>query len=352
MTLSDIEIGRIQGMKTGRRTTVEAISRTTKHSWETVSNALLAAGGERGVRKPRKLPSVEARRKKVAKMAEATKTKGGRTIPVYTSAPQMAKALSAAGTPVSASQVRRDLKAMDFVCRVRRAVPTRDPAVEAQRLKHAEYWCAPAQKKKIPLRVSSDEHTLSINDHTRRTMYVRRKRGVVLPRERRRMQNIPRIMVWAAWGVGFKSGLVVFPQKKHADERRDAMTYRLNAASYVRKCLSPIVPALVAGGRIFQHDGASAHGRGSPNSVAEKYLARMGVTVAPHPPYSPDLAFVEKGWPILNRLVAEQMPQTLQELTAAAHKAWAAIPQATLDKIAMGFKGAVEAVRRNNGACL
>ena len=31
---------------------------------------------------------------------------------------------------------------------------------------------------------------------------------------------------------------------------------------------------------------------------------------------------------------------------------WAAIPQATLDKIAMGFKGAVEAVRRNNGACL
>ena len=50
----------------------------------------------------------------------------------------------------------------------------------------------------------------------------------------RRMQNIPRIMVWAAWGVGFKSGLVVFPQKKHADERRDAMTYRLNAASYQR----------------------------------------------------------------------------------------------------------------------
>ena len=68
MTLSDIEIGRIQGMKTGRRTTVEAIARTTKHSWETVSNALLAPGGSRGVRKPRQLPSVEARRKKVAKL--------------------------------------------------------------------------------------------------------------------------------------------------------------------------------------------------------------------------------------------------------------------------------------------
>ena len=183
-------------------------------------------------------------------------------------------------------------------------------------------------------------------------MYVHRTRGVVLPRERRRMQNIPRIMVWAAFGVGFKSRLVVFPQKKHADERRDKMTYRLNAASYVRKCLAPIVPALVAGGRIFQHDGASAHGRGSPNSVAEKYLAGKGVKVAPHPAYSPDIAMVEKGWSILNRLVADQMPQTLKELTAAAHVAWAAIPQATLDKISMHFKSAVDAVRKNHGACL
>ena len=214
MTLSDIEIGRIQGMKLGRRTTVEAIARSTNHSWETINNALLATGGPRGVRKTRKFPVVEARRKLVLKMAQATKTKGGRTIPVYTSAPQIAKALSAAGTPASASMVRRDLAALDFVCRVRRAVPTRDPVVEAARLKHARYWCRPENRRKIPLRVSSDEHTLSINDHTRRTMYVHRTRGVVLPRERRRMQNIPRIMVWAAFGVGFKSRLVVFPQKK------------------------------------------------------------------------------------------------------------------------------------------
>ena len=34
---------------------------------------------------------------------------------------------------------------------------------------------------------------------------------------------------------------------------------------------------------------------------------------------------VEKVWPLLNRLVAEQMPQTLAELTAAAQKAWADI---------------------------
>ena len=352
MALSDLEIGRIQGLKMGRpRTTIDSIATATGHSWHTVNDALIAAGGPRGVRKPRKLPAVEARRKKVAKLAEATRSKGGRDVPVFTSAPQIAKHLSTAATPVSASQVRRDLAALDFVCRVRRAVPTRDPAIEALRLKHAKFWCSKAQKKKIPLRVSSDEHTLSINDHTRRTMYVRRG-GRVIPRERRRLTNIPRIMVWAAVGHGFKSPLVIFPQRKNKDERKNAMTYRLDANSYVRKCLARIVPALVAGGRIFQHDGASPHGKGSANSVAGRYLAKKGVTVAWHPPYSPDLAVVEKVWPLLNRLVAEQMPQTLSELTAAAQKAWADIPQSALDAICSHFGPAVDAVRRNNGACL
>ena len=300
MVLSDIEIGRIQGRKLGSpRTTVDSIATATGHSWETVRNALLpAAGGPRGVRKPRKLPCVEERRKKVGKLVELTTTKGGRTVPVFTSAPQIAKHLTTAATPVSAAQVRRDLAALDFVCRVRHAVPTRDPAIEALRLKHARFWCSKRQLPNIALRVSSDEHTLSINDHTRRTMYVRRG-GRVLPRERRRLTNIPRIMVWAAVGIGFKSPLVIFPQRKHGDERKNAMTYRLDAKAYVRKCLARIVPDLVAGGRIFQHDGASPHGKGSPNSVAGRYLAKKGVVVAWHPPYSPDLATIEKVWPHL-----------------------------------------------------
>lgn len=351
MALSDLEIGRIQGLKMGRpRTTVDAIATATGHSWETVSNALVAAGGPRGVRKPRKLPAVEARRKAVLKLATATKSKGGRDVPVFTSAPQMAKHLSSAGTPVSASMVRRDLAALDFVCRVRRAVPTRDPAVEAVRLKHATFWCTKAQQKNIKKRVSSDEHTLSINDHTSRKMYVRRG-GRVIPRERRRLTNIPRIMVWAAIGFNFKSQLVIFPQQKNKDERKNKMTYRLDARSYVRKCLAPIVPALVGGKRIFQHDGASAHGRGSANSVAGRYLAKKGVKVTFHPPYSPDLSEVEKVWPILNRKVAELMPQTLDELIAAAKQAWAAIPQSALNAVCKVFGSACKKVKKNGGAC-
>jgi transposase len=354
--LTDLQVGRIQGEFAARKHgCVDALARARRVSWATIHKALIRKDDLRGIRKtPATSPAIRARRKAVVALAEQTVVVDGRDVPLHCTALSILNALPL-GLRTSKSTVLRDLSADGMVCRVRRRVPTRDPAVCATRLLFARGWTKPQCKKKIKLCVWSDEHTVSINDHTCRTMFVHAG-GRVIPRERRRHQNIPRVMIWAAVGEDFKSEIVLFPQQGKPNEdgraRKDKMTFRLNAQSYVRKCLSPVVAALKAKNRIFQHDGASPHGRGASESVAEKFLRNKGVTVMrPWPPYSPDLNMIEFLWPILNARVAALHPRNLAELKVAVKQAWASITQAEINAICRGFKGRCEAVRRAGGAC-
>jgi hypothetical protein len=62
-------------------------------------------------------------------------------------------------------------------------------------------------------------------------------------------------MVWAAIGIGWRSRIVIFPQKSAKENKG----FRLTAKSYVKRCLSPNIRALLARKAIFQQDGAKAH---------------------------------------------------------------------------------------------
>jgi len=349
MTLSDLEIGRIQGeaaarTRNGGTVNVTALARKFEKSPATINMALNYKEGDRKGYKKRKVCSVIARRRRqVAVLATATTTKDGRKYPVNCSASQIAAALGG----IHVKRVDRDLKALGFKARVRKKVPSRDPNVIANRAQFTSFWNRRSQLRNHVRIVFSDEHTCSLNDHGSRMMYVRLHKDPLLPRERRKFKCIARVMIWAACGVGFKSDIVLFPQHNvQEDGRRNAkMSYRLNADSYVRKCLSKVSPALASNARIFQHDNASPHGRGSANSRAHVYLRGKGVEVMMNwPPHSPDMNMIEYVWPILNKRVSAQKPSNLVELTAAIKRGWASITQAEIDAQCAYFSKRVKAV--------
>jgi len=335
MTLSLLEIGRIQGAAMARKTkgppNVLALSRKFRRAQDTIVMALHFNGGPRGVYKKRKVAAAIAKRRRtVTKLATQTELHDGRVYPVHCTAPEIAAALRVR----SISAVRRDLKACEFECRVRRKVPSRDPKVIDSRFEYTTFWNRHAQLQNHVRVVFSDEHTCSLNDHGSRTMYVRFHKDPLLPRERRKHKSIARVMIWAACGVGFKSDIVIFPQANVEDDGRKnpKMSFRLHVKSYIRRCLSKVVPALSSGSRIFQHDNASPHGRGSTKSSVYLYLERKGIEVMLNwPAHSPDLNMIEYVWPILNRRVSALRPTTLEELIAAVNEGWESISQAEID---------------------
>jgi len=351
MTLSLLEIGRIQGeaRSLARRgpVNVQALARYFRHSWETINKALCYKCGSRGVRKARKVDrELQKRRRKVTRLATQTVTIDNRVYPVNCTATQIAHALG--GVPVG--RVRRDLKAEGFVLRVRTKVPSRDPAVHEKRYEFTTLW---RRQTRMALRiVFSDEHTVSLNDHGSRTMHVRMGKDPVLPRERRKHVNIARVMIWAAVGVGFKSEIILFPQENVEEDsrRRRNMSFRLTADSYIRRCLSKVAPALATQRRLFQHDNATPHGRGSENSRAFKYLCRKDVQgVLRWPPHSPDMNMIEYVWPILNKRVSALKPTNLEELVAAIKQGWASITQEEIDAQCAHFTTRVNEVFEAKG---
>lgn len=336
MTLTDFEVGLITGMyRAQRHKNMQQVARDSGRSWDTVRAAIVrAANPPKQHASRRQLDHITHRRAQVKRAVNKRFKKDGVDYPVYCSAPQIAKALG-----LEVHVVRYDLKCLGLKCRVRKAVPTRDPKVLQERKAFADLWLS-APRAKVRRIIFSDEHTLSVNDHTRRIMYVARDQRVI-PRERRRMQSIPRVMVWAAVGIGFKSKIVIFPQsvQTNADARRnDKMTFRLSTDTYIRRCLSVVAKELAAQRRIFQQDNASPHGRGSLDSSPCLYLQRKGIEVL-HPwiRYSPDCSMIEHMWPILNERVSALRPTTLDELVAATKLAWESITQAEIDAVCAGF---------------
>jgi len=293
--------------------------------------ALAYKGELRGVYKKRRVEaSVAARRRKVIRLATQTETKDGRVYPVNCTAKEIASALG----EVHVDAVRRDLKATEFVYRVRNKVPSRDPKVIQSRYEFTTFWNRRKQLANHVRIVFSDEHTVCLNDHGSRGMYVRLHKDPLLPRERRKLKCIARVMIWAACGVGFKSDIVIFPQANVEENgRRNAkMSFRLHVQSYIRRCLSKVVPALTSQSRIFQHDNASPHGRGSLNSSVYLYLERKGVEVMLNwPAHSPDLNMIEYVWPILNKRVSACKPTNFEELIKAVKQGWESISQAEID---------------------
>jgi len=357
--LTPYEKGLIQGECRARKNkNICALARAFGRSERAINSALEYRGEEKKVRKPRVLSKVRERRKLVVKFSEQLEETEHGPIPKCGTSPAILKELPARFRSNEIKQdseerkVRRDYNAMGCKSKVRQKVPIRDAEVHAKRKAFAKFWIR--RKDHCKYICFSDEHTCSTNDHSKRYQVVLKgPRGVPLPRERRRLQNVHRCMVWACVGVDYKSEIVLFPQeaKKNDDGRKKGrMTYRLNADSYIRKCLSPVVATMAHPHKIFQQDNASPHGKGSENSRAVKYLTSRGVKyVESWPPNSPDCSMIELLWPELNERVAKRKATTLDELKAAIVAAWRDIPQSTINKHVLRFHGYMEKVYACNG---
>lgn len=346
--LTEREIGRVQGLFSGRKTTIAQVARVTGRSWCAVAAAMHASDVPQPCHTKR-APStlVKRRRAAVQRLAKETILRGGKEYPLYCSASAIWKALPPSLKPKTARSVNYDLHELGFEPRVRRKDPSRDPAVLRRRLLWARGLLRQRSFSSFARTiVFSDEHTVSVNDHTSRTMWVRPE-DAVIPRERQRLTNIPRAMLWAAVGHGFKSNLVVFPQGPGGHGR---LTFRLDSNTYKRRCLAPVVPQLVRNNRVFQQDGASPHGRNAEGSAIVEYLRRKGVQLLlPWPAHSPDANMIERVWPLLNKRIAEQHPTTLDELTAAAHAAWASISQSEINATCEGFESQLRRIVASGG---
>jgi transposase len=248
-------------------------------------------------------------------MVTKTKRVGGLTMPVFASASQMAQGLAENNIKVSKTTVWRDLRLQGFRSFVRKRVPSRNAEVLKKKRAFMKEWAkqSPYTCRKL---VFSDEHTVSINDHTTSRMYAKSLSEVV-PRERCRLQNIPRRMVWAAVGIRYKSEIVVFPPR-----------HRMNGDDYVRKCLSKVSPDLVRTQALYIQDNARPH----VTSQVTGYLRRKGIQKVDFPPYAPELNMIEYVWPLLNQEVAKLGPKSDEELVNAIKAAWNTIPQSKIDK--------------------
>jgi transposase len=282
--------------------------------------------------------AIRARRDAAAKLAGK---KNGRTCAMFPSCSRIARELKKQGHKASASTVRRDLVAKKFSSFVRRYVPSADPKALAKRTSAARRLLRLDLQK---LRFS-DESYMTCDNHTHRRQWVRRKEEL-LPRQRQQRGAVPFCMVWGVVGHGYKSKLLVFKRKKLEDDE-GSMKYgvpKLNAAAYVRRCLSTVARALK--GTIFVHDGARPH----TAKRTQKYLQRKKLVVfegwAPH---SPDMNVIEHVWALMKPLVAEAAPKTDDELVAACHAAWAAVPQATIDSMVAKHRRVLRAVEASRG---
>lgn len=347
--LTAVEIAQIKECNRNSPSSVRKLARIFKRSRITIKRALLFSGAaaqrRRYVRTP--LMRVQLRRKAVRELVTQVRVVKGVKHPRFPSAPSIARELATrGGVAVHPATVWRDLHAMGFVSRVRRRVTTRDPAVLRRRAVFAKKtvkagW---AGFKKI---VFSDEHMGNANDHSDRRQFVRRG---TMPLRRLRTQtwNVARLHVWGAIGIGFKSQLVFLPEKRPVgeddDSRRGVVDVRMNGDLYKRHCLQPVVPALVAGRRVFMQDGARCHWRQDVTA----YLRRKNVAlICDWPPHSPDMNPIETVWAVMKLRVGRMHVQTKGELRRAMQSVWDGMTQAEVDRIC---GGAWERMKRVGGS--
>lgn len=293
-------------------------------------------------------PRMLQRQQAVKEIALETKTNGKRVLPAFPSAPTIARELEKRlGIKVSVSTVWRAIKSGGGVCRVRPAHPGFRNA--AKRAEFARKWSR-ARDGQLARIVFSDEHFISINDHSSRIQYVYEDEDgniYLLPREMQRRQNIPYYQIWAAIGVGWRSELVFFPRTQiDVDSEKGFRGWAMTSKKYRAQCLGKIRHQLEAHDSIFMQDGATSH----TAKATMDYFEQHGIELLEgFPSGSPDMNPIEKLWARLDALIAEEMPDSDASLKKAAKKAWASISQDEIDRFVLSFKGACQKVAKNEG---
>lgn len=310
-----------------RGNSVSSCSRLFARARGTILGIVRRGGPARNCR--RMAPARRHRAKLAKKIASRIERRGDRLVPAFPSAQAIANQLKREfNISVSRRRVSEDLHALGGNSRVRPKVPTRSVADrQVQR-----NFCR--RNLKVPWKkwAFSDETWVTANEGTSRTMWIFPGQNV-LPREFKSKFNIPSVQVWLAFGFGWRAPVVVFPMRANRDG--ESRSFRLDADSYIRKCLSVTAPLLSKHQSILVQDGARAHVARNVRAYAKRKGLRLTFD---WPPYSPVLNQAEPLNAIFKRRVAEYHPRTLDELVAACHAAWRSIPQSMLNNFVAGFQ--------------
>jgi len=307
----------------GEGLTLREIGKRLRHSPSNILKHLNEAGKqiEDGRRRPR-APSSSAqravvqRRRKVLKVCVSRSS--GHHPRQFASTREMARELRRQGLAISASTVRRDLRALGFRAKRR---PT------AQKL----YPMDPATRVLFANSVDvtsdiffSDEKMFDCNDHSCKTEWCREG---VLPSVMQRERWAPKVHVWGMIGIGVKR-LVVLPEC--------GITGPVYKRVVLQRHVVPLFEELKAAGRqpVFMQDGARAH----TSHANIKYLTSKLVRILLNwPPRSPDLNPIENLWALIQELVSNHGPADKEELTAFVLQVWDAIPQSVVDNYVRSF---------------
>lgn len=298
-------------------------------------------------RKPRSEPkNLRARRALATKFALMTTTKAGKTRPRYCSASSIAIALfKATGQAVSRWTVANDLRRAGLVNLVRKYVPTTAKNDQKNRLSACRGFLRLENLGKI---IFSDEKIFTTNEYGCRTQWVRRG---TRPLGVEKARWPVRVHVWAAIGKDYLVW-VVLPNpllRGSRTERNPNVIFKLDAAAYVRRILSPIVDHCTQTGSIFQQDGARVH----TSNRSLNYLEKKGVQVlSPWPARSPDLNPIENLWSIVQRRVSDLRPTTYNELVQAIHDGFQSLEQSMINRLVASFPDRCKAVVKGGGAFL
>jgi hypothetical protein len=234
------------------------------------------------------------------------------------------------GTEVGASTIRRDLKACDFHCFVRKKGPLRVVGDSVTRLKFANFCLlCPTFCKSL---LFSDEK-LADGNYQARTEFAQ---CVTEATRRSYDQGSPRVMFWGCIGVGYKR-LIYLPNL-------------LSGATYIKEVLAPMAVEFknkAFSARILQEDNAKAHVCNLARHYKTKHNIRTMESVSggnvAWPPRSPDISPIESLWAILSyRVYCKHHPMTHEEIKAAWLAEWDALTQDEVDKLVLTFTGRLQ----------
>jgi hypothetical protein len=248
--------GWVQGLHRAAGWSLREIASVNNLHRATVRKLLEVDGedAERAVKR-RVQPRVGRRRGVVKHIAQTVSSKSGIMFPAFPSSASIAEEyLRRTNKKVSAVTIRRDCKAVGLKNLVRKFVPCSNPEILLKRFQFSKLWLRKTDEEREGI-VFSDEHMVSSNDYSCRTMWCVDKSDV-FHRERLREQNALRIHIWTAISVGFKGPLVIFPERRMVDD--ESTPFRVTADEYVRRCIN-IVPRSEMKKRIFMQDNARIH---------------------------------------------------------------------------------------------
>ena len=147
----------------------------------------------------------------------------------------------------------------------------------------------------------------------------------------------PKILVWGAIGIGFKSKLII-------------LECSINSKVYINTILKGSQVFEEANlhfkdGFIFQQDNAPSH----RSTVTKDFLTRSNINVMKWPPYSPDLNVIEIIWAIMKMRIRQKKVKTLDELKDVVQKVWDDLDYETIEKLITSMPTRCKDVIQNQG---